>query len=88
MINVDFCRDAWHLTSYTEGIDPKTAYALKIPYIYHALVVSVEGGKCFLYGLDDRLTLDQFTEIKVELRRMCFNEVSWHSNGHVNWEIL
>jgi hypothetical protein len=88
MINSDFCRDAWHLTGYAPGVDPKTAYKLKINYIYHAIAIAVEDGKCFLYGMDDKLTLDQFTEIKGELRRMSFNEVGRHCNGQVYWEIL
>jgi hypothetical protein len=88
MINADYIKDAWHLTGYAKGINAKTAYKQKIPYIYHAVAISVEGGRCFLYGLDDHLTSDQFAELKEELQRMSFNEVGRHNIDGVIWEKL
>lgn len=88
-INTDPIYTSFHITLYAKGVDPKTAYKNNIHYLSHALAVPTESGRVFLYGLDKKLSVDQFEEIKQELKRMAFNEVGRHdADGEVRWQIL
>ncbi|MDD4995790.1 MAG: hypothetical protein PHW53_05005 [Patescibacteria group bacterium] len=70
---------SFHLSAYADHIHP----ARGEPYLFHALVVPVEGGGCFLYGLDKTLTRADYLSLFAELKAMHFIEAKWHSNGIV-----
>jgi hypothetical protein len=76
--------DSFHMKCFENTVKINNFKRTSPHYLFHALVVPVEGnGHSWVYGLDDKITPAQFEELKTELKLMHFTGVSWHRNGIV-----